>query len=171
MTTPENDRTFARTMELSAPMGSVFEALTDPAQLGIWFAEYVDVQRQVGGSYRFWGRHTIWGVQASDATQQITRYEPPRALGYRWTWDGHASEVLIELSSTRADTELVLTHTFPGSANFPGRCSPGDFWTTSLGNLHHFLRTGKAALLPDVTCQPEEGDLQLSIDIDASAET
>jgi uncharacterized protein YndB with AHSA1/START domain len=46
------------TWKLPARPARVFAALTDAAELEQWFAEHAEVEPQLGGAYRFWGKHT-----------------------------------------------------------------------------------------------------------------
>ena len=74
------------------------------------FAEQVEVDPRPGGSYRFWGRYTLWTETAELADQVLTAFEPDRELGYSWTWDGSPTRVGLQLVQSNGSVELALEH-------------------------------------------------------------
>ncbi len=45
-------------VRIQAPLKTVFHALTDPAEMRVWFAEHAEVD--LPSRYEFWGRYTRW---------------------------------------------------------------------------------------------------------------
>ncbi len=81
MAEPANLNEYRHTFLIAAKPERIFKALTDPRELEKWFAEQVRIETKQGGRYAFWGKHTLWGLAESSASQQITVFEPPRRLG------------------------------------------------------------------------------------------
>lgn len=80
-----------------------------------------------GGMRRFEGR--------------ITRFEPLRALGYSWDWDGKDSEVLYELTPKGKDVLLTIQHRLPEDRGLV--CAVGGGWATHVGILADQLNGAK----------------------------
>jgi uncharacterized protein YndB with AHSA1/START domain len=78
-----------RSVEIRAAPERVFELLTDPDELVRWWPDVVDLEPQTRGEVRlsFSGsRRTVTG--------RVTRFEPPRAFGFTWSWEDRPDEVL-----------------------------------------------------------------------------
>lgn len=166
--------THRHTCTLPAPAPRVFAALTTPLELRRWFAHDVAVEPHVDGAFAFWGRYTYGAPAAPDPRQRITRFEPNRALGFVWPFDGVASEVVLTLSSPEEPaatdrTMLALEHRFDAAIPGPyGDELVDDVWRLTLGNLDAHLRGGDGIVLPDYSDPSPE--IRLSIVIDAPAE-
>ena len=71
-----------REIVLEAPVEDVWEAITDPEQLGEWFANEVELDVREGGEGRF-----RWADgETRDAS--IDTVEPRRRLGFTWAEPG-----------------------------------------------------------------------------------
>lgn len=70
-----------RTLELAADPRRVWDALTDPAELGRWFPDEADLRAAAGSDGAFvWERHGRFAVR-------VETFEPPRRLVWRWARD------------------------------------------------------------------------------------
>lgn len=176
MSSPSNDRAFQprldKSFTLSATPEIAFDALTDAAALRVWFAEHVNVERRVGGSFAFHGIHTPSG--SSPGSQRITRYEPGRLLAFTWKWDRFDGEVAISLAQgpRPGTTTLRVVHEGWGVLQESMEYTEFallDFWRLSIGNLREYLKNGKAALRPRFENKGEQ--VRLSIEINAPAAT
>lgn len=162
-------------VSLPAAPSQVWKALTVPAELQKWFAESAHVEPRDGGAFHFWGRRTYGAPDArSTVGQAITRFEPDRALGFRWAFDGVDSEVSIELEAEppkdeKPQTRLLLKHSFEGKlgVSYPAELVD-DLWRLTLGNLDAHLRGGEGIVLPDYTDPSPE--IRMAIVIDAPRE-
>jgi uncharacterized protein YndB with AHSA1/START domain len=133
---------------LPGPIERVWAFLTEPDKRATWFAGGV-LEPRVGGKLELFFKHSLLagpGEVMPDkyremnetgirSTQRITRYEPPRALGF--TWDEHGSEVLFELSPQGEKVRLVLTH--QRLADRAALANVGGGWHTHLGVLEDQL--------------------------------
>ena len=143
------------TVAVTGEPEQVFAALTTPEALTRWFADHVQIDPQVDGAYRFWGRHAYGTRTATDATQRITHFEPPRALGFTWPFENQPSEVRLTLTPAEPDaagarTTVALSHAFPERLSVPwGDELVDDLWRLTLGNLDAYLRGGDEIVLPD----------------------
>lgn len=128
MTQPGPAATFNLTIKrtINVPRERVFEAWTDPEHLRRWWAVaegwtavIVEVDLQVGGSYRLGmlepGKdhpYTVGGV--------YREVLPPEKLVFTWTWERNPHDepgwtpsetlVTIEFLDRGDSTEMILTH-------------------------------------------------------------
>jgi len=84
-----------RTVEIRSTPERVFELFTDPEQLVRWWPDAARLEPRVGGrlELEFEGRGEVSG--------EITRYEPPHALGFTWV-RGIAPDVTTQVDVTIA---------------------------------------------------------------------
>ncbi|MGH7130739.1 MAG: SRPBCC family protein [Phycisphaerales bacterium] len=159
---------FDRSYSLAFASARVFDAISQPADLGKWFAEHTEVEPRVGGAFRFWGRHTLWVGTREEADQSLTRWTPGQALAFSWTWCGVPSDVELSVSATRVGATLRIRHTLnallPEFELAEHIWLLDDVWSLAIGNLREYLKSGKPALLADLTPKP---DVVMSIEIDA----
>ena len=141
---------YVHSWTISANPARVFRALTDPAELTIWFAEGVQVEPRVGGVYRFWGRHTL-GTPPQDAARQvITRFEQDTLLAYDWPIDNVDTDVTIRLEPAPNSTTLSLVHDVSRDLGMPKQEQLiDDYWRVAIGNLIAYLTRGADVNLPD----------------------
>lgn len=68
-----------RSVEVRATPERLFELLTQPAALVRWWPDVAELEARLGGRVRmeFRGGESV-------VTGQVTRYEPPHALGFTW---------------------------------------------------------------------------------------
>lgn len=97
-----------REIEVDAPPDEVWEALTDPAELGEWFANDVELDLRPGGDGVF-----RWG-DGSERRAVVEQVDPERELSF-WWWreDAEASRVAIVLEPIELGTRVVVTETGP----------------------------------------------------------
>ncbi len=147
----------------------VFEALTDPAKLCVWFCEHADIEAEVGGAFRFWGRHTPFDSGESGTDQRITAIVPDERLAFSWTWGGAPTRVTLELEDAYEGCKVSIKH--EADSEVAGHLARDmvylmdDLWALSMGNLREFILTGRPALLPDHS--KKDDDVFLSLKIDA----
>lgn len=128
------------TVELAAPPEVVFDALTEPAQLGAWWGGEAyrtrdwKVDPRPGGA---WSAVADGPGGATTVSGEYLEFERPRRLVYTWlaSWDGHQRTVVaIELAPTATGTRLALRH--EGFAGRPDSCRDhGQGWGMVLGWL------------------------------------
>lgn len=154
---------------IPATPGAVFRALSDDTELEAWFSEHAEVEATPGGSYRFWGRHTLGSPTAEEATQRIVELVPDQRLGFTWRVLGVDSRVLLTLESEGEGTKVTADHTLEGELDVPrSRELIDDFWRLSFGNLTVHLGGGRAPLRPDFSDPAPE--IRMSVVIDAPPE-
>lgn len=119
--------------DMAAPLDVVFRALSDPADLTVWFTTRAVFEPWVGGEYRN-GDHdrgTIW------------TYLPPHRL--RFTWDNaeHAPGTVVDIRLEERDpgTRLVLEHSGLGGPAEAEDLHGG--WSWALDSLSSFVERGK----------------------------
>ena len=151
-------------IEIAAPPGRVFMALTDPKQLFAWWGKEpsnellaFEMDARPGGRWSFRGRpapgadHGEVGEQLKrngarefEAHGEILEYVPPRLLVWSWiaNWHEHPTHpttVRWELTQTRTGTRVRIAHS--GLAHEP--ISRKDYkggWVGMLRLLQQFLQ-------------------------------
>lgn len=119
---------------VSAPLKSVWHALTDTAELRVWLAEFAEVD--LPGRFEFWGRHTPEG----DAPRQRVLHADDSALRFVWPLDGVDTTVEISVSEEGPDSTVVSlkqSH-YDREEQMSGSSIRGvmqTFWCLSLANL------------------------------------
>ena len=129
--TPDQDAIVTE-IEIAAPPERVFQALTDPAQLMLWWVgtpkgALWEMDARPGGKWRYEltdpsRKKVLNGVRDFKAHGEITEFDPPRVLAYTWlgNWHEHPerpSTARWELSATSTGTRVKVTHS--GLANEP----------------------------------------------------
>jgi uncharacterized protein YndB with AHSA1/START domain len=121
---PDSDDTIVLDIEIAAPPDRVFEALTDPHQLGEWWSmeqEPVswELDLRVGGRWRAVGSDETCGEWVLSG--EVLELDPPRVLAY--SWSEHSASKRLEgtlvryvLTPTTSGTRLRLTHSGFGDA-------------------------------------------------------
>jgi uncharacterized protein YndB with AHSA1/START domain len=69
----------ARDVEIGAPAERVFRLLTEPEELVRWWPDSAEIEPRVGGRFRF-----VFRGGEAVVNGEVTRFEPPRALGLKW---------------------------------------------------------------------------------------
>ncbi len=97
---------------LSHPPEAVWEAITDPKQLSMWYMTQAAIDGRTGGSIDF-----RTGPAQFHVTGRILTWEPPRLLEYEWKVrpcpgmpSGEDAIVRSELRRDGRETVLTLTH-------------------------------------------------------------
>jgi uncharacterized protein YndB with AHSA1/START domain len=97
---------------LHHPPEDVWEAITDPEQLRIWFMTEAKIDGRKGGTVEL-----MTGPYRVHSTGKILEWEPPRLYEYEWNTPptqyapkGESSVVRWELTPASDGTLLVLTH-------------------------------------------------------------
>ena len=98
-----------QTIDIAAPPERVFQLFVDPEQLVRWWPDAARLEPRLGGriELEFEGR--------GDVSGEITRFEPPYALGFTWVRGvapdvtTHVEVTISEDGSGGARVELVHT--------------------------------------------------------------
>jgi uncharacterized protein YndB with AHSA1/START domain len=150
------------TFPVPAPPERAFRALVEPTQLAKWFAETVNIEPRVGGTFTFGGRGSV-GTGGAITAFDETR----RELGFRWTLNDVPTEVRLRiLDGDEADaSKLEIEHRVLGSmAVRKAKHFVDDMWRHYHGNLRdHF--EGATPVLPDLASDKPE--VRVSIEINA----
>jgi uncharacterized protein YndB with AHSA1/START domain len=97
-----------REVVLEAEPERVFTLLTDPDELVRWWPDAVELEPQVGGRVR------LRFADGNEITGRVTRFEPPRALGFTWTSPSRpGAETQVDFSLVdlgERGCELTVTH-------------------------------------------------------------
>jgi len=117
----------------TASLATVHKALTDPAELREWLAEFAEVE--LPHRYEFWGRHTPEG----DAPHQRLLHVDDRSLRVQWLLDGEQTTVEIRLTPDDDGTVITLSQShFDFQDALTGKSIRGvlqTYWSLALANL------------------------------------
>jgi uncharacterized protein YndB with AHSA1/START domain len=93
---------------VAAPAERVFRLLVEPDELVRWWPDAVELEPEVGGRVR------LRFADGNEIVGRVTRFEPPRALGFTWGWP-HRPGAETQVDFTVADLgergcEVTVTH-------------------------------------------------------------
>lgn len=149
MTGPSGPWVLELTRTLDASRERVFAALTDPADLAVWWGPAgfttpeIELALHVGGAYRF-------GMQPPDAevfhlAGEFLDVEPPSRLAYTFRWeepDPDDRETVVRLSLDAA-AELTRLSLWQGTFATEARLAlHTNGWTDALQRLGDLLGSG-----------------------------
>jgi uncharacterized protein YndB with AHSA1/START domain len=147
---PDQDAVVSE-IEIAAPPGRIFQALTDGGQLMRWFTstecpvKFWEMDPRLGGHYRYAaekGTVVVNGVREFECHGEIIEYDPPRVLAYTWLGNWHddvsrRTVVRWDLTPTPAGTCVRVTHS--GLAQEPAsRKDYSNGWPGVLNSLKKF---------------------------------
>lgn len=76
--TAQETAPIVRSVEIESTPDRVFSLLTEPDELVKWWPEAATFEARVGGRV-----HLNFGT-SGEASGEVTRFEPPRAVGFTW---------------------------------------------------------------------------------------
>jgi uncharacterized protein YndB with AHSA1/START domain len=128
-------------MKLNAEPETVFQALSDAAQLVKWFPSKAESDARTGGRLRL-----EWEFKETEKNgfqeSQYTNVIENELLAYTWDASGQATEVTVRLSPDGGGTELALTHMGWEPGMDEAAEMHGQIWSGYLQNLKMYLEEG-----------------------------
>ncbi len=121
--TPDQDAIVSE-VQINAPAERVFQALTDPKQLMLWWnsdecqTKLFEMDARRGGQWRFATKNSslnVNGVTQFSCEGEVLEFDPPRLLVYTWIANWHDDKarrttVRWELTPTKEGTHVKVTH-------------------------------------------------------------
>jgi uncharacterized protein YndB with AHSA1/START domain len=151
-------------VRLAAPAERVWRALTDPAELRVWFAEHAEVD--LPHRYEFWGRYTPDG----DAPHQRLLHADDHSLRFAWTLGGVETTSELELKPAGEATVLTLRQShFVFAEALDGSTIRGvlqTWWSLCLANLNAHLEGRPLLPRTDFTSADLRGELTIDAPMD-----
>jgi uncharacterized protein YndB with AHSA1/START domain len=140
-----------RDILIEAPVQTVWNVVTEPAQISSWFADRAEIDVRPGGegTLTFTDRATS---QHATVRLQVETVEPPHTFAFRWDYpegqmahEGNSSRVEFKLAAEGANTRLRVTE-----RGFSKLQRPADEmaayldahskgWDTHLAALHEYV--------------------------------
>ncbi len=114
---------------LPQPPERVWRAVTDPAELAVWFPQTVTGRFEVGA------RLTFSSAEGPDFEGEVLAVDPPRLLSFTWGPD----VLRLELRAVEGGTELTFTDRF---AQWGKAARDGAGWHVCLDRLGRQLGDG-----------------------------
>jgi uncharacterized protein YndB with AHSA1/START domain len=93
-------------VEVDAPRERVWQLLTDPAELPRWWPDAAELEPRVGG-------RIVLNFGPGNVSGEITRWEPPAALGFTWNASNmpgvelHVALTVDDLGGDRSRVSVV----------------------------------------------------------------
>lgn len=121
----------------NAPVGKVWQAITDNAKMKQWYFDIAAFEPVVGFEFEFYGENE--GVKFRHLCK-VTAVKNEKKLAYSWRYDGYPgnSVVTFELLADGDKTKIILTHegleTFPDLKDFR-RENFAAGWNEIIGNI------------------------------------
>ena len=159
-----NQDVVVQEIEIAAPPERVFQALTDPKQLFVWWGSEPSVELSVfemnpraGGKYRYVCKPVAGtdhgavgeqlrrnGAEAYECHGEILEYVPPRLLIWSWiaNWHEHPAQPTVvrwDLTPTKNGTHVRVTHSALAQEHI-ARKDYGSGWVGVLNLLKNFLQ-------------------------------
>lgn len=98
-----------REIVIAAPPDRVWEIVTDPDQMAVWFSDSVELDLRVGG------RMVLDWKEHGTCHATVERVEPPHLFAFRWAYEmeiapeeGKSTLVEFILTPAGADTRLKI---------------------------------------------------------------
>ncbi|MGB9157609.1 MAG: SRPBCC domain-containing protein [Chthoniobacterales bacterium] len=131
----------------NAPLGKVWQALTDVDQMRQWYFDLKDFRSEVGFEFEFVVEHE---GNSYHHLCKVTEVIPQKKIAYTWRYKGEPGNSLVtfELFGEGEKTRLRLTH--EGIESFPktpayARKNFEAGWTSIIGSeLKRFVEEEKA---------------------------
>ncbi|MBP2320020.1 uncharacterized protein YndB with AHSA1/START domain [Kibdelosporangium banguiense] len=135
-----------RAARIAATADTVWNALTDPQALHVWFAEHVDVH--LPEQYQFWGRYTIEGTEP----RQRLLHADDHLLRFEWL----DTTVEIEVTEQAGTASVTVRQTnLPSMADMLAQDHPlalmHTFWALAVANLVDYAEGREIACRVDYT--------------------
>jgi len=133
-----------RTVQIAAPPGKVWAALTTAEGLSAWFGDEAAIDLRPGGEARM-----VWHAEGHTAHMRVERVEEPGVFGFTWGIfglpedDPRRTYVEFTLEPSGAGTRLTVVES--GFAQLPddihGKAYDGNTegWAKELGELTAYL--------------------------------
>jgi len=135
-----SERVVEKVLELDAPRGRVWAAITDPAELSQWFGDEAEMDLRPGGDgAMIWKSHGRFAMR-------ILEVEAPRRLVWSWVHDPNvaferAPATTVEWVLTeRADGGTTLSLTESGFLTDEHQSDNDHGWNEELGELVTLLK-------------------------------
>ena len=151
LVTPDQD-TIVSEIQIAAPAGRIFQALTDASELQQWFGsaecpvKFWKMDARAGGHYSYKteaGSVVVNNVREFECHGDILECDPPRLLVYTWiaNWHDDKSATTVvrwELTPKQGGTHVKVTHS--GLAHLPvARKDYGGGWPGVVEMLKKFV--------------------------------
>lgn len=147
---------------LSAAPERVFQALIDPRELEVWFAEHAEVSLEEA-QFDFWGRYTPEIPSREDGRHRVLAVEPGRLLRFEWRLGGESTAVTIRFFPRPDGAAVGVWHR--GLPSLPYGFE--DVWFLALENLRRHLE-GRDVVRCDFTTVPGDA-IRHTVEIAAPA--
>jgi uncharacterized protein YndB with AHSA1/START domain len=156
--------TIQASIAIAAPAEAIFNALANPSELTVWFAEHARIAPDEG-VFAFWGRHTPGAYEGRTAGQRLLAFEPCHALSFEWMLGDAETTVAIDLVDQDGATLVKVTH-----ENVPPTARHGstleDIWSLALLNLQAWCERRQIGARPDYAAI-DQGTVRAELEIAA----
>ncbi len=119
----------------------IYDAITNPLKLAIWFCNKGEINLKLRGAVRFWGENCVATTfKEKEIKGTIVALEPNRQMRFTWPINGTISEVGFQIDDRGRYCDLVVSH-----EKVPPNALIMDAWIIYLYNLQSLLKYQRPA--------------------------
>jgi len=147
---------------INADPTKVYDAITNPLKLSIWFCNKAEVNPKLRGAVKFSGENLVaTSFPEKGISGAITALDPNRSIGFSWPIGGKESNVLFLIDDRGRSSELLVSHD-----KIPEKSHMMDAWISYLYNLKSYVEFQRPAYRLDYS-QLDTGTVKREIFIEA----
>jgi uncharacterized protein YndB with AHSA1/START domain len=137
---PEKKRLRVK-IRLDADPTRIYDAITNPLKLSIWFCNKAEINLKLRGAVHFWGDDCVATTfKEKEIKGAITALEPNHEMRFTWPINGMVSEVGFLIDDRGRGRELVVSH-----EKIPVNSFMLDAWIIYLYNLQSLIKYQRPA--------------------------
>lgn len=126
-------------IRIEAEPTKIFDAITNPLKLSIWFCNKGEVSLKVRGAVRMSGENcAATTFREKEIVGSITELDPNRLVKFTWPINGTQSEVTWQIDEKRNFCDFLVTHD-----KIPENSMMMDAWLIYLYNLQSLLHVNR----------------------------
>lgn len=119
----------------------IYDAITNPLKLAIWFCNKSEINLKLRGAVHFWGDDCVATTfKEKEIKGAIIALEPNRQMRFTWPINGTISEVGFQIDDRGRYCDLIVSHD-----KVPPNALIMDAWIIYLYNLQSLLKLQRPA--------------------------
>jgi uncharacterized protein YndB with AHSA1/START domain len=125
----------------------IYDAITNPLKLGIWFCNRGEINLKLRGAIRLWGENcTATTFSEKEVKGSIIGLEPNYSMRFTWPINGTQSEVSFQIDDRGRWCDFIVSH-----EKIPPNSLMMDAWIIYLYNLQSLVNFQRPAYRLDYT--------------------
>lgn len=149
-------------IRIEAEPTKIFDAITNPLKLSIWFCNKGEINLKLRGAVRLAGENCVAVTfREKEINGAITELDPNRMVKFTWPINGSVSEVTFQIDEKRGFCDFLVTHD-----KIPEKSMMMDAWIIYLYNLQSLLQVNRPSYRLDYT-RLDKGTIRRELFIEA----